>query len=104
MSWLWHSPRKTGVFAATLASVAISGCWERTDESPGAHAPGRALEVTSPAQAAPPTATPIPMPAPTAAPPTAPDPPLVVVAGGDVNFGRECGQSILSDAKYDPFA
>ncbi len=30
--------------------------------------------------------------------------PLVFVAGGDLNFGRECGQAILSDPKYDPFA
>jgi Bacterial capsule synthesis protein PGA_cap len=30
-------------------------------------------------------------------------PPLVIVAGGDVNLGRECGQAILADAHYDPF-
>ena len=29
--------------------------------------------------------------------------PLVVVAGGDVNFGRECGQAILENPRYDPF-
>ena len=29
---------------------------------------------------------------------------LVLAAGGDVNFGRECGQSILKDAAYDPFS
>jgi poly-gamma-glutamate synthesis protein (capsule biosynthesis protein) len=29
--------------------------------------------------------------------------PLVIAAGGDVNFGRECGQSILTDPRYDPF-
>src|SRR5262245_52100570 len=28
---------------------------------------------------------------------------LVVVAGGDVNFGRECGQAILANPAYDPF-
>jgi poly-gamma-glutamate synthesis protein (capsule biosynthesis protein) len=27
----------------------------------------------------------------------------VLVAGGDVNLGRECGQAILSDPRYDPF-
>jgi len=37
-----------------------------------------------------------------AAVPSAPRP-LVIVAGGDVNLGRECGQSILADPKYDPF-
>jgi poly-gamma-glutamate synthesis protein (capsule biosynthesis protein) len=29
--------------------------------------------------------------------------PLVIVAAGDVNLGRECGQSILADVRYDPF-
>jgi poly-gamma-glutamate synthesis protein (capsule biosynthesis protein) len=29
--------------------------------------------------------------------------PLVIVAGGDVNFGRECGQAIIADPGYDPF-
>jgi hypothetical protein len=28
---------------------------------------------------------------------------LVIVAGGDVNFGRECGQEILANPAYDPF-
>jgi poly-gamma-glutamate synthesis protein (capsule biosynthesis protein) len=34
----------------------------------------------------------------------APSQALVLAAGGDVNFGRECGQAILKDAGYDPFA
>jgi poly-gamma-glutamate synthesis protein (capsule biosynthesis protein) len=38
-----------------------------------------------------------------AAEPAAP-PRIVLAAGGDVNFGRECGQAILQDAGYDPFA
>jgi hypothetical protein len=29
--------------------------------------------------------------------------PFVIVAGGDVNLGRECGQAILHDPHYDPF-
>ncbi|HEY6079669.1 MAG TPA: hypothetical protein VIW29_12730, partial [Polyangiaceae bacterium] len=29
---------------------------------------------------------------------------IVLAAGGDVNFGRECGQAILKDATYAPFA
>lgn len=41
-------------------------------------------------------------PAPSAVTPSAPRP-LVIVAGGDVNLGRECGQAILADPKYDPF-
>lgn len=32
------------------------------------------------------------------------EPSIVLAAGGDVNFGRECGQSILKDAAYDPFS
>jgi poly-gamma-glutamate synthesis protein (capsule biosynthesis protein) len=37
------------------------------------------------------------------APSAPPSGALVVVAGGDVNIGRECGQAILADANYDPF-
>lgn len=29
---------------------------------------------------------------------------VVLAAGGDVNLGRECGQAILQDPTYDPFA
>jgi len=29
--------------------------------------------------------------------------PFVIVAAGDVNLGRECGQAILEDPRYDPF-
>lgn len=40
----------------------------------------------------------------TAAPAVVKNPaPFVIVAGGDVNFGRECGQAILQDPHYDPF-
>jgi poly-gamma-glutamate synthesis protein (capsule biosynthesis protein) len=43
-------------------------------------------------------------PPPAAASPVATEtPPLVIVAGGDVNLGRECGQAILHDPQYDPF-
>jgi poly-gamma-glutamate synthesis protein (capsule biosynthesis protein) len=35
---------------------------------------------------------------------TAEEPSVVLAAGGDVNFGRECGQAILKDTAYDPFA
>jgi poly-gamma-glutamate capsule biosynthesis protein CapA/YwtB (metallophosphatase superfamily) len=40
---------------------------------------------------------------PSAAVPAAAPRSLVIVAGGDVNFGRECGQAILVDPGYDPF-
>jgi poly-gamma-glutamate capsule biosynthesis protein CapA/YwtB (metallophosphatase superfamily) len=33
-----------------------------------------------------------------------PEPTIVLAAGGDVNFGRECGQAILKDLGYAPFA
>lgn len=33
-----------------------------------------------------------------------PEPSLVLAAGGDVNFGRECGQEILRDPAYAPLA
>lgn len=29
---------------------------------------------------------------------------IVLAAGGDVNFGRECGQAILKNETYDPFS
>lgn len=32
------------------------------------------------------------------------EPSIVLALGGDVNFGRECGQYILQDASYAPFA
>jgi poly-gamma-glutamate synthesis protein (capsule biosynthesis protein) len=35
---------------------------------------------------------------------SAAEPRIVLAAGGDVNFGRECGQAILKDSGYDPFA
>src|SRR5438477_517232 len=38
------------------------------------------------------------------APPVEAAPSIVLAAGGDVNFGRECGQAILKDVTYDPFA
>ena len=36
--------------------------------------------------------------------PPPPEPSIVLAAGGDVNFGRECGQAILKDGTYDPFS
>jgi poly-gamma-glutamate capsule biosynthesis protein CapA/YwtB (metallophosphatase superfamily) len=68
---------------------------------PGAvAAPPRAAAAL--ASAPPPVSVPgtvVPFAAPAAAVPR----PLVIVAGGDVNFGRECGQAILVDPGYDPF-
>jgi poly-gamma-glutamate capsule biosynthesis protein CapA/YwtB (metallophosphatase superfamily) len=48
------------------------------------------------------SAAPASLPSPPAsAAATAPE--LVILAGGDVNLGRGCGQKILRDPKYDPF-
>jgi hypothetical protein len=46
-----------------------------------------------------------PLPSPVASVPVpVADRPVVIAAGGDVNFGREAGQAILADPKYDPFS
>ena len=37
-------------------------------------------------------------------PGVAEEPRIVLAAGGDLNFGRECGQAILKDVMYDPFS
>jgi poly-gamma-glutamate capsule biosynthesis protein CapA/YwtB (metallophosphatase superfamily) len=58
-----------------------------------APAPAAALASVTPTRAA---------AAPAAAP--EPEPSIVLALGGDVNFGRECGQYILKDASYAPFA
>jgi poly-gamma-glutamate synthesis protein (capsule biosynthesis protein) len=91
------------------------GC-ERSDaEAPKAPAPGGV--VTRQAQAAlreePPRLVRLeneslpsaPSAGPGALPPASePEPSIVLAAGGDVNFGRECGQEILKDLAYDPFS
>jgi poly-gamma-glutamate capsule biosynthesis protein CapA/YwtB (metallophosphatase superfamily) len=67
--------------------------------------PGR-VSLAPPASAKPsvrPSAAPPSAPALSAFTPAVPEPPLVIAAGGDVNFGREAGQAILADPKYDPF-
>jgi poly-gamma-glutamate capsule biosynthesis protein CapA/YwtB (metallophosphatase superfamily) len=58
-----------------------------------------------PPSAAPPSASAVATVASSAlAPPVVEEKPLVFVAGGDVNLGREQGQRILRDPKYDPFS
>jgi poly-gamma-glutamate capsule biosynthesis protein CapA/YwtB (metallophosphatase superfamily) len=86
---------------AVGASVAL-GRGERPSPAPTAQpnaksSSGRALPATAPLGSAPSLTSAPPLPAPL------PPKPLVIVAGGDVNFGRECGQAILADSKYDPF-
>src|SRR5688572_27274192 len=74
---------------------------------PSRAAPPPAAAIKASASVSRPVAASVPVlpvaePEASAAPPAAPAP-LVIVAGGDVNFGRECGQAILADVRYDPF-
>jgi poly-gamma-glutamate capsule biosynthesis protein CapA/YwtB (metallophosphatase superfamily) len=80
--------------AATGAAVAFGLGVPRA--SVAAPAPANPAPKKVPAVVAPPLAH-------TTAP--KPDKPqrIVIVAGGDVNFGRECGQAILERPAYDPF-
>jgi poly-gamma-glutamate capsule biosynthesis protein CapA/YwtB (metallophosphatase superfamily) len=94
-----------GLLAVGLGSLALArarsgGTPEKTDARPSA-AVSRAPSL---APAAPPLLAPA-APKLDAPKPDAPKPdaPIVLVAGGDVNLGRECGQAILSDPRYDPF-
>jgi poly-gamma-glutamate synthesis protein (capsule biosynthesis protein) len=48
------------------------------------------------------TISPVPDAVPAAVPEA--EPSIVLALGGDVNFGRECGQYILKDGAYAPFA
>lgn len=97
---------------SVLLGVLLLACRERPDaESP--RAPNAITTPTTPAASASPvvkladvtspvvTATPLPESQPDA--PVEP-PRLVLAAGGDVNFGRECGQAILKDVSYAPFS
>ena len=96
----------------------LLGFWllacERSDaEAP--KAPARAVVVTPKPSSLPPAPlaaelSPSPSPSPSAsAPEPAPpaparEPSIVLAAGGDVSFGRECGQAILKDVTYDPLS
>jgi poly-gamma-glutamate capsule biosynthesis protein CapA/YwtB (metallophosphatase superfamily) len=92
-----------------LLGFCLLGCGERTDaESPKALRPS-ARDVSR-ASAAPASSSLPPPPATveTKLPESLGvgaelEPRIVLAAGGDVNFGRECGQAILKDSSYDPF-
>jgi poly-gamma-glutamate capsule biosynthesis protein CapA/YwtB (metallophosphatase superfamily) len=104
-----------------LFSMLLAGCVERTDaESPKApRLAGAAVPRESPAGpllaiSALAVVAAAPLSADSSAPAETttltetkapqPEPRIVLAAGGDVNFGRECGQAILKDVSYDPFA
>lgn len=101
--------------AAAVWVFALLGCSGRFDETLPAHAAPAAAQTpraaprqsaAPPAPATPPKATTDGAAPPSTAPAVAPRTPneLVIFAGGDVNLGRECGQAILADPSYDPFA
>lgn len=96
-----------------LLSLVVSACAEQPDaQTPDLRLIEVPKPVEGPSQAAIiPNSPAAPLPevasAPLAAEPepaAAPEPSIVLAAGGDVNFGRECGQEILKDLSYDPFA
>jgi poly-gamma-glutamate capsule biosynthesis protein CapA/YwtB (metallophosphatase superfamily) len=99
---------------ALLAAAAIAGALgaalpSRAAPRPAASSVATAVTVGTPSAARAPAAS-APGPAaagsqalPVAAPAVDKATPLVIMAGGDVNFGRECGQAILADVRYDPF-
>jgi hypothetical protein len=79
----------------TLAGVSLLA----TESGPVSLAPPASAKPIVP-RAVSPRSSPA-VPSATPAPP--PERPLLIAAGGDVNFGREAGQAILADPKYDPF-
>lgn len=102
MSWLRHL-----IVTALFVSGASFGCNDRgpdrvtdTDKK----APLATTSATGSITAKPPPAAASASadPSATGSAPTRPDE-LVLVAGGDVNLGREAGQAILKDPNYDPF-
>jgi poly-gamma-glutamate synthesis protein (capsule biosynthesis protein) len=85
----------------------LLGCGRSDAEAPKAP-PSAALAASSSASAKPPAGAEVPalsvlLLAPSPSPEPPPEPSIVLAAGGDVNFGRECGQEILKDPAYDPF-
>jgi poly-gamma-glutamate synthesis protein (capsule biosynthesis protein) len=81
-----------GIALAGLVALGLPG---PSDAAPRAPSP--------PAKAAPAVVLPPPALAHVADPTPKKPKRTVIVAGGDVNFGRECGQAILADPSYDPF-
>jgi poly-gamma-glutamate synthesis protein (capsule biosynthesis protein) len=85
---------------AFLASAC--GCSEEGEPTPSQPTPPS--EPDAGLEAAAPTDAALAPDAANAAPKTAkPSDKLVILAGGDVNLARGCGQHILKDASYDPF-
>jgi poly-gamma-glutamate synthesis protein (capsule biosynthesis protein) len=99
-----------------LLSLVVSACAEQPDaQTPDLRLTEARKPVEGPSLVvAPPQVDAAPLPQAPSAPaqpeqepsptPAAPEPSIVLAAGGDVNFGRECGQEILKDVAYDPFS
>jgi poly-gamma-glutamate capsule biosynthesis protein CapA/YwtB (metallophosphatase superfamily) len=93
-----------------LFCVTLGACREQSvPQSAGVPPLKAAAEVVAaaPVLSAPPSASAAPPLEVAAAGPVVtaePEPSIVLAAGGDVNFGRECGQAILKDVTYAPFA
>ncbi|HEU5073438.1 MAG TPA: CapA family protein, partial [Polyangiaceae bacterium] len=89
------------ITALLLVNAFVAACNDADEAAPpAASAPSARPPV---AQGAPePTPTPQPQPKPEPVTPPGPSPEFVIIAGGDVNLGRETGQSILRDPDYNP--
>jgi len=91
-----------GRLFALLLTTALTLACNDADRDASESAPSATI-VPSASSGPPPVVseTPPPPQAPPEAPP-GPAPEFVIVAGGDVNLGRETGQSILKDPSYNP--
>lgn len=92
-----------------LLGSMLLACRERPDaESPrvavSAAIPQLAVVVPAPSVKVADVTAPVVKATPLAEPPPVSEQRLLLAAGGDVNFGRECGQAILQDPSYAPFA
>lgn len=91
------------LLGATVGLFGVASGVARSRAGARSHAaPAAAARPLAAGSAAAPRSSALP-PAASAAPSPAKAAPLVIVAGGDVNLGRECGQAILADPHYDPF-
>lgn len=92
-----------------LLGVVLLACRERPDvESPrvavSAPIPKSPMTPPLPSVKVADVMVPVIEATPLADPPAVTESRLLLAAGGDVNFGRECGQAILQDLSYAPFA
>ncbi len=103
-----HRLRRSFVLTYALAALGAAALWGCRDKDSGSAAPPEGADARSSATAQGSAAA-----APTVAAPStgSAEPPkspkadkIVILAGGDVNFGRGAGQKILKDPSYNPFS